>query len=277
MRRFFSQMMIRPAAAVASGMEMLGQRVEGMPRIDGIVSRIVHTLSRPSSNQDRRRSDTTPQADNAAGEEQSRVTVGESNPPGETMTLSTESAHYNAQVKQMNGRNAHDKCLSDDMLKLVRYKILFVKRDYEVAFPEREELVYDNMTDTAYTAWKIAQFIQELDQTEVPAQWGGGRNEDRVPKYPPPVRDRDGRLLTPRWGARRGAWVIRSLPEDDKKYLRVYFQVLDRYVREDLQYEQQQLDALEDIAKAIREKDRHRGGVVSTERADEGTYTEGAD
>ena len=27
------------------------------------------------------------------------------------------------------------------MLKLVRYKILFVKRDYEYAFPEQEELI----------------------------------------------------------------------------------------------------------------------------------------
>ena len=32
-----------------------------------------------------------------------------------------------------------DKDLNDDQLKLVRYKILFVKRDYETAFPEREE------------------------------------------------------------------------------------------------------------------------------------------
>jgi hypothetical protein len=36
-----------------------------------------------------------------------------------------------------------DTNLNDDMLKLVRYKILFVKRDYEVAFPEEEELVYE--------------------------------------------------------------------------------------------------------------------------------------
>src|SRR5688572_26987 len=38
-----------------------------------------------------------------------------------------------------------DKDLRDDTLKLVRYKILFVKRDYEHAFAEQEALVSDNL------------------------------------------------------------------------------------------------------------------------------------
>src|SRR5216684_3571190 len=49
-----------------------------------------------------------------------------------------------------------DTNLNDDMLKLVRYKVLFIRRDHEYAFPEMEELVHDNMTDSAFTAWKIA-------------------------------------------------------------------------------------------------------------------------
>jgi hypothetical protein len=44
-----------------------------------------------------------------------------------------------------------DQNLRDDMLKLVRYKILFLNRDYEHAFPEQEELVADNLDATNYT------------------------------------------------------------------------------------------------------------------------------
>ena len=65
-----------------------------------------------------------------------------------------------------------DKDLRDDMLKLVRYKILFVKRDYEHAFPEKEELVSENTDSAGYTAWKIAEFIQKTRRnTEIPGKW----------------------------------------------------------------------------------------------------------
>ncbi len=130
-----------------------------------------------------------------------------------------------------------DTNLNDDMLKLVRYKILFIRRDYEHAFPEQEELVFDNMTDSAFTAWKIAEFIQSLDRTEVPTKW-----REKVPPYPPKQERRivDG----------RETWVIHSLPETDKKHLRVYFEVLQRYAREKLKYEEDQLDALRGIKEA---------------------------
>jgi hypothetical protein len=128
----------------------------------------------------------------------------------------------------------NDTNLNDDMLKLVRYKILFIKRDYEYAFPEQEELVYDNMTDSAFTAWKIAEFIQSLDRTEVPEKW-----LKKVPPYPADrkkVGDKE---------------YIHRLDESDKKFLRVYFEVLQRYAREKLKYEEDQLDALRGIREAI--------------------------
>jgi hypothetical protein len=66
-----------------------------------------------------------------------------------------------------------DQNLRDDMLKLVRYKILFLNRDYEHAFPEQEELVTDNLDAANYTTWKIVAFIQHLRQptTPVPLKW----------------------------------------------------------------------------------------------------------
>ena len=121
-----------------------------------------------------------------------------------------------------------DRDLHDDMLKLVRFKILFVRREYEHAFPEREDLVSENMDGSAFAAWKTAEFIQELHraETDIPAKW---REKD----YPPPEFRRDGRLT--------------GLPDEDKKYLRVYYEVLERYPREKFKYEEQQIRVLEQI------------------------------
>jgi quinol monooxygenase YgiN len=122
--------------------------------------------------------------------------------------------------------------LRDDMLKLVRYKILFVKRDLEYTFPEREELVSENIDSTGYTAWKIAQFIQDLGSIEIPTKW-------RSKKYP---RD-PGSDTAPK---------INSLDEEDKKYLRVYYEVLDRYPRERFKHEERQIEVLEQIRDKLR-------------------------
>src|SRR4051794_35264435 len=113
-----------------------------------------------------------------------------------------------------------DKNLNDDMLKLVRFKVLFVKRGYEHAFPEQEALVWDNIDGPAFTAWKVAEFIQSLARrtTHVPHAWGQA--------YPP--ADSHGRH-----GAHyREGDILLGLPEDDKKYLRVFYEVLERYHRE---------------------------------------------
>jgi hypothetical protein len=122
-----------------------------------------------------------------------------------------------------------DRDLQDDMLKLVRYKILFVRRDFEHAFPEREDLVYDSMDGSAFAAWKVAEFIQELQkgETPVPAKW-------LARGYPEQQYVRNGQLT--------------GLDDEDKKYLRVYYEVLERYVREKFYYEEQQIEILRKIA-----------------------------
>ena len=125
-----------------------------------------------------------------------------------------------------------DKDLRDDMLKLVRYKVLFVKREYEHAFPEKEDLVSDNLDAGAFTAWKIAEFIQHLGSktTHVPAKW-------KEKSYP------EGHHYN---------GTLTGIPEEDKKYLRVYFEVVDRYPREKFKYEEQQIRVLEEIRDNIK-------------------------
>ena len=46
MRRLFEQMMLRPMSAFISSMELLGRDVEARQRIDGMISRMAHNLSR---------------------------------------------------------------------------------------------------------------------------------------------------------------------------------------------------------------------------------------
>lgn len=125
-----------------------------------------------------------------------------------------------------------DRDLRDDMLKLVRYKVLFVKREYEHAFPEQEDLVSENMDAAAFTAWKVAEFIQGLArepyETRVPGRWGS--------KYP---------VEKYRGGPNKE--FLKGLPDDDKKYLRVFYEVLDRYPRERFKYEERQIEVLEEI------------------------------
>src|SRR5215510_11952109 len=133
MIQFFSQMLKLPFEAFVFSMEMLVKTVQGIQKIayqgiDTMVSEIVHLPGdRPGS--ERGRTSDVPD-----------LTIGDS---AETM----------AQTTRQEARHMADRDLHDDMLKLVRYKILFVKRDYEHVFKEVEELVSDNTDAASYTAW----------------------------------------------------------------------------------------------------------------------------
>lgn len=127
--------------------------------------------------------------------------------------------------------------LNDDMLKLVRYRILFVKRDYEVAFPHADVLVHDNINSGAFAAWKVAEFIEKLRDMPVPDKWGGSCNRKKHPNYP----------CHARWDDDCGRWVISRLDDDDYKYLRVSYEIEDRYPRQSLEYEEDHLKVLRQI------------------------------
>ena len=118
-----------------------------------------------------------------------------------------------------------------DQLRLVRYKVLFLKRDLEVAFPEEEELVAEEMNEAGFVAWKIAEFIQKMSRREVklPAKWK---------KYPP---------ASDIFTAPDGTQYVTGLPDQDKRFLRVYVQVLATYDRERTYYERDQIKVLEQI------------------------------
>lgn len=210
--------------------------------------------------------------------------------PGDLMVNGTVSEDATTNPKErVHMRDAN---LSDDMLKLVRFKILFVKREYEVAFPEEEDLVPDNMTGSDFAAWKVAEFIQRLGhrppEVRYPKRWlkktyfnkyglpknweesdallgrarkaledaERAREEAKDAKGKP---DAERRYHEAEEAARRANevtkraepyWLI-GFPEEDKKYLRVFYEVLERYPREKLRYEERQLEILEKIADGV--------------------------
>lgn len=213
--RLFGQMMMLPFTVLIQGMELFIRTMQGMQRAtDEGLDVIAGEMT---------------QVSNTASDIESDLTRTSSESSGVTKD---DGATNPKEKINMDDRDLSGK----DTLKLVRYKILFIKRDYEHAFREHEELVSDSMTDTAYTAWKIAEFIQRLgdDDTRVPAKWG-----DYPENRPAPARP-----------YRRGD-ILLGLPEEDKKYLRVYFEVMDRYEREEAKYEQQQIDVLKQIRDRI--------------------------
>jgi hypothetical protein len=221
--RLFGQMMMLPLTVFVYGMDLFVKTIQGMQRTtDEGMDVMVGGAAR------------APRGVGATIRTPGEAPGGQCEVETRPAISSTDGvASDDAETSPKETTKMSDRDLSDDkQLKLVRYKILFIKRDYEHAFQEVEELVSDSMDETAYTAWKIAEFIQRLAErkTRVPTKWK---------KYPPEdKRYRDGNILL-------------GFPENDKKYLRVYFEVLDRYDRESFRYEERQIEVLEEIRDRI--------------------------
>jgi len=210
----FGQIMMIPLAALVYGFELLAATVTEASRT---ANRGMGMAVGDRAELDRERLAALPVPQGTAN-----VLPGA--PAGEDITTNKEDINMS-----YDGGVRRDKDLQDDMLKLVRYKILFVRRDYEHAFDEREDLVYDSMDGSAFAAWKVAEFIQELGKgkTEVPEKW-------KARNYPEAQYVRHGKLI--------------GLDDEDKKFLRVYYEVLERYVREKFYFEEQQIEILREIA-----------------------------
>jgi hypothetical protein len=184
-----------PFAAMVLSMQMVVKTMEGLQRLaeEGINAVFGAVERWPAPTRDavvqRNITEGTEPAQSDAS------ATGPSNP----ITSGAPTAPAATNPKEQHTVN---KDLHDDMLKLVRYKILLVKRRYERVLDDGESLVHDNMDATAFTAWKIAEFIQN--------------------KQP-------------------------DLDHQDKKYLRVYYEVLDRFPRERFKFEEEQIDVLHDI------------------------------
>lgn len=143
----------------------------------------------------------------------------------------TTPARGPAQTTVKENRSMRDQDLSGDDLKLVRYRVLFVKREYEVAFPERDDLLTYSTGPAEYGGLKIAEFMEDAAKGGVaqPPKW-------KAKGYPPAN------------GQPPGGW---SIPSEDRKYVKFYFEVLDRIPREKAEYAKDQVDVLREISAKI--------------------------
>lgn len=225
MMRVFGQFLMIPIGAFVYGMEMLLKTMQQFRQVTN------HGLDVVAGAQNR--IDDLPET-RAAPASEAPVGSREHLSDGSTSMDTTNNVESNITITHEE-KKMLDKDLHDDMLKLVRYKILFVKREFEHAFPEQEDLVPDDMDGSAFTAWKIAEFIQDLAKQRT--REGQQEIDIRVPhkwkNYPPHEFIVDGYLI--------------GLPHEDKKFLRVYYEVLDRYPREKFRYEEQQIEVLKEI------------------------------
>src|SRR5438874_3330129 len=220
--RVFGQLLMLPIAALVYGMDMFIKTMQEMQRV---TNQGLQVVAGPGIGP------ASPVMENVA-----------ETPTNFANTYSTADGRQNEEEKLLSYDNTNgnqlDKNLKDDMLKLVRYKILFVKREYEYAFREQEDLVYDNIDGNAFTAWKVAEFIQELAKVkdEKTAE-GRARVGIRAPHkwkhYPGEKYTFEGYLT--------------GFPPEDKKYLRVFYQVLERYQREKFRHDERQIEVLEEI------------------------------
>ena len=124
-----------------------------------------------------------------------------------------------------------------DTLKLVRYKIAFVKRDYEVVFPEKEDIVSYDTTGPAWAALKIAEFMGSLNDIDRPKKWmaypAGGCEPGCNTVYPPGAKETESKIM--------------KIPDCDRKYIQIFFEVLQRWEREPADYDKQQVEVLRGI------------------------------
>ena len=151
-------------------------------------------------------------------------------PETATVSLATSSfaaeqmSNFQPAIPKESKKKMPDQDLSDDLLKTVHYEIKFRMRPYECTFGTRSETIYDNMTNTGYAGWKIAEFVQRLpdmDDSALPHEF---------------IRYLE---------------TYGELRRQDMKYFEVWFDVVDREAREDLRYQERQLDYLQQIASKI--------------------------
>lgn len=244
MWRFLTQMFMMPLNMMAASMEMFNRTMQGMQQgmNQGANMMMSGMGGQTSGSWQSGESGTGGRMMNMAGTSQQ--------PTEEERTMRNQERNWNSGDQgwsgsdggqqqgwgdggqQWGGREQNsrqcDRNLSNDDLKLVRYRILFVKRDYEEAFDEKVELVTGSLTPTQFAGLKIAKFLRDLNNIKRPEKW-------LEKNYPPNVTGD----------------TIDNIPTKDEKHLRIYFEVLERFPREEADYEREQVEVLREIRDRI--------------------------
>src|SRR5437588_169162 len=164
----WGQFLMIPVAALVYSIEMLLRTMQGMQQV---TNQGISVMVGPTAGSNRP-SDEKPVVDTQSAEP--KISSTNNRNEEETTLNTTDNNNYNYCAPD----DTKGKCLI-----LWRYKVLFIKRDLEHAFGEVEDLVPDDVSDI--TAWKIAEFIQQLaaGKIKVPDKWIEQRYPAPIKKY----------------------------------------------------------------------------------------------
>ena len=114
--------------------------------------------------------------------------------------------------------------LNDDMVKLISYTIVSIKRDAERIMPGGSDsiLVMDNMSSDAFTSWLLARYLQSTDYKKL--------LEDNK---------------------RKTTKEAEKFQEEDAKYLRIDYVVRHRWPRQPKDFEERQVEVLRQIGQVL--------------------------
>lgn len=210
MIKFFGQIMKLPMAALASGMEMLAQTMREIQKsfesnIDVASNGLAQTINDMSDEAGVAR---------AASDDRSGG-------------ISGDGADVTQQTLDKEEKDMSDQDLSGHDLKIVRYRIIFTKRDYEAVLDEADEEVVDYPTDGgSLGGLKVAHFMGRVKDARVnlPIEWRGKNYPEK--------------------NAPRRGWKI---PPGDERYITFLYEVIRRVEREEPAYEKDEVKVLREI------------------------------
>jgi hypothetical protein len=142
-------------------------------------------------------------------------------PPSHPVGTGCSAQNIQKEDYSMTGQD-----LGGDDLKVVRYRIIFTKRDNEATLFEGEETVNYPTDGGSYGGLKVADFFQKVLEHKIhrPQKWVDAN-------YPPNAPSNTD-------------WQI---PNDDKRYVTFLYEVLGRVEREEAEYDKEKVRLLGEI------------------------------
>jgi hypothetical protein len=135
----------------------------------------------------------------------------------------------------------------DTQVSTVYFQVLFTKRNLEAILYKDIVLVTSAMTDSGFASWQISLFIRRLENEGIPkpAEWTDEEADKLAESVEPAFTPGD---------PPNSVKTIIGLEPENLKYLQVDYHVISTFDRKPPRYDAEQVDALLEIADAIKNK-----------------------
>jgi hypothetical protein len=132
----------------------------------------------------------------------------------------------------------------DSQVSTVYFQILFTKRNLEAILHKDTVLVTSAMAGSGFASWQISLFVQRLEKDGIkkPVDWTDDQAVELAEAVDPPD------------APPKPVKKIIGLKPENYKYLQVDHQVISTFDRKPPKYDAEQVDALREIAAAIKIK-----------------------